>query len=55
MHPFPSDTDVNYVSSCRNPETRGGRVCQSKGFHPREEDVPIILAIHNTVNEQGEC
>lgn len=26
---------------------------QSKGFNPQEQDVHIILAIHNAVNEQG--
>jgi hypothetical protein len=26
---------------------------QRKGFSPTEEDVPVILAIHNLVNEQG--
>lgn len=26
---------------------------QTKGYSPREEDVGIILAIHNAVNEQG--
>jgi len=29
-------------------------VLQSKGYSPREEDVGIILAIHNAVNEEGE-
>ena len=24
-----------------------------KGYNPNESDVPIILAIHNTVNERG--
>lgn len=29
------------------------RVVQRKGYNPDEKDVPVILAIHNTVNEQG--
>ena len=24
-----------------------------KGYEPRENDIPVILAIHNVVNEQG--
>lgn len=24
-----------------------------KGYNPREDDVPVILAIHNTVNEKA--
>ena len=24
-----------------------------KGYNPPEEDVPVILAIHNSVNEKG--
>ena len=28
---------------------------QKKGYDPDERDVPVILAIHNTVNEHGMC
>ncbi len=27
---------------------------QRKGYDPQERDVPMILAIHNVVNEEGQ-
>ena len=54
----------SFISSCQN----NGHICvnfiditeqqyynamKKKGYDPAEDDMPVILAIHNIVNEQG--